>query len=116
MKFTATTTALMLMSAVVLQSCSKNNAFESWREQRFESAAPYAIYQGGRKSTEGRLANARGVIEERKGYYFLKSGRDWNLSDQAGAKKFANSQVSVWGFFDYDKGMIDVAKMFPLKK
>jgi hypothetical protein len=113
---------LAIPSALVMQSCTTGSRIESWRQQQILGGGnPYVTEQGahGTQSGVGRLNNVQGTIEDRKGYYYLRSsdtGRLWELSNQNAAKKFANSKVSVWGFFNYDQGMIDVDKIYPLTK
>ncbi|HEY9793595.1 MAG TPA: hypothetical protein V6D22_24565 [Candidatus Obscuribacterales bacterium] len=69
------------------------------------------------RSTEGRLFNRPGTILERNGaYYLASSGRPlYYLDKQHYAAKFANEPVRVYGFFNYDRGNIQVLSIVPTK-
>ncbi len=107
-----------VVALLSLVSCSSfNDGLERWRNAHIGGASPDATDTGARhmKSSEGALETTNGKIEPKKGYFYLFSsdGHQWDLNDQTTAKRFGNKSVSVWGYFDYNKHMIDVQKIYP---
>jgi hypothetical protein len=111
----------LLAVLLCLQSCNQyQNGFESWRSSRISGKSPAATDTGVShpQSLEGKLDNAKGTISSRNGYFYLFSsnGKRWDLNKQEDAKKFSGVPVSIWGYFNYNKNMIDIVKIYPAKR